>query len=165
MLSLQHIMRIKVIFFMLAALICGYASAQDAPKGNLIYCSYSQERVAGLGKSYCELIADPGTAPKVVVVLDQRSRIAEEVRAEYTVGRKVVEDLQDKLAEAKVYELNAYSADEHLEGGTIYRIYMEYDSGEKVNAWWHAHDVAPEAVAAFSLIKSYFEPWRKKAEN
>lgn len=155
-------MNIKSFLLMAAVLVSGYAAAQEAPKGNLIYCSYSQNRVAGLGRSYCELIADPGSEPRINVVLDQDSRLEAERKADFKVGSDVVTALQEKLAEAEVYKLNGYVADEHLEGGTVYRIYMEYDSGEKITAWWHAHNVSPDAIAAYALIKKYFDPWKNK---
>lgn len=158
-------MNIKSFLLMAAILVSGYAAAQDAPRGNLIYCSYSQDRVAGLGKSYCELIADPGSEPTIRVVLDQNSRLQPQREAEFKVESDVVTSLQEKLAQAEAYKLDGFVADEHLEGGTVYRIHMEYDSGEKITAWWHAHNVSPDAIAAYALIRKYFEPWRTKADS
>ena len=37
----------------------------EGPKGDLVYCSFSETRNGGLGKDYCELVADPGTVPEV----------------------------------------------------------------------------------------------------
>ena len=142
---------------------CGHSPAQ--PKGKLIYCSYSESRAAGLGKSYCELIADPGTQPRVVVRLKQDCRLEDvlPMNADITVDPAVVEELQKQLESHKVYKLNGYNYDEVLDGGTTHRIYMEYDSGEKVNAQWCGHKVKDEAWAAYWLIEKFFEPWRAQA--
>ena len=67
------------------------------------------------------------------------------------------------LADAKVYTLNGYSVEEHMNGGTTYRIYQEYDSGEKINAHWYGHDIKPEARSAYHMIESFFQPWRSQA--
>lgn len=53
---------------MLSALL-GCASTKPAPKGQLVYCSYACTGAAGLGKDYCELIANVDSVPRVVVVL------------------------------------------------------------------------------------------------
>ena len=142
---------------------CGPSPAQ--PKGNLIYCSYSASRAAGLGKSYCELIADPGTQPRVVVRLDQECRLEDVLpkNADIPVDASVVEQLQQLLASHKVYKLNGYRYDEVLDGGTTHRIYMEYDSGDKVDAVWCGHKVKEEAWSAYWLIERFFEPWRSQA--
>lgn len=137
----------------------------NKPKGNLIYCSYAATGVAGLGKNFCELVADPGTDPKVLVVLNHDCHFAPERRAEYPACQADVKDIQEKLEQAEVYLLNGYYVDEAMTGGTIYRIYMEYDSGEKINAQWYGHDIKPEALAAYSLIKNWFTPWRSKLEE
>ena len=143
----------------------GCAAAQGGPAGKLVYCSYSETGVAGLGKNYCELIADTDSEPKVVVVLDQDCRFADVRKAEYPVGPELADSLQAKLAAAEVYKLNGYSVDEPMTGGTVYRIYMEYDSGEKVNAHWYGHDIKPEAWDAFHLIRRFFDPWRSRTEE
>ena len=148
----------------MATAFCSCAAAQKAPGGKLIYCSYSETRVAGLGKSYCELIADPGSAPSVHVVLDRDCSYASERTATYEVNADAVRRMQDALANAKVYELDGYYVDEAMTGGTIYRIYMEYDSGEKVNAQWYGHDIKEEALASYGMIYRFFEPWRSKTE-
>lgn len=62
------------IFLLMSALLmtCMDSFAQEepvAPRGKLIYCSYASDRHAGQGKSYCELIADVGKRPQVVVSL------------------------------------------------------------------------------------------------
>ena len=142
---------------------CGAGSAQ--PKGQLIYCSYSETRAGGLGKSYCELIADPGTEPRVVVRLDQDSRLEDVLpkNGDFTVEASVVDQLQELLSGQKVYKLDGYHYDEVLDGGTTHRIYMEYDSGDKVNASWCGHQVKEEAWSAYWLIEKFFAPWRDQA--
>ena len=50
-----------------------------------------------------------------------------------------------------------------MSGGHTYRIYMEYSSGRKVNAQWYGHDIKPEALSAYGMIKSFFNPWRERA--
>lgn len=159
----MNIRRIITSIFMAVA-ISGCAMAQQAPRGNLIYCSYSATRVAGLGKSYCELIADPGTAPKVNVVLDRECHYADERTGTYEVGADVVQGLASALEKAEVYKLNGYNVDEPITGGTIYRIYMEYDSGDKVNARWYGQHIDPDAVASYNMIFRFFEPWRSKVD-
>ena len=124
------------IFLLMSALLmtCMDSFAQEepvAPKGKLIYCSYASDRHAGQGKSYCELIADVGKRPQVVVSL---------------------------------YNKNGYKHNETLEGGTTYRIYMEYVSGEKVNAVWNGHHVKAEAASAYAAIERFFTPWREKVD-
>ena len=39
---------------------CGAAAPRGAESDVLVYCSYSATHHGGLGKDYCELIADPG---------------------------------------------------------------------------------------------------------
>ncbi|MBO7604435.1 MAG: hypothetical protein J6S97_08500 [Bacteroidales bacterium] len=142
----------------------GTACLAQAPKGKLTYCSYSRTGAAGLGKDYCELIAEPGQTPKVVVALDLGNRFGKpETHAEYQVGEDVVEKLSKMLSDAKVYKLNGYSVDEHISGGHSYRIYQEYDSGEKINARWYGHNIKQEALSAYHMIESFFRPWRTQA--
>ena len=142
------------------------ACAAQAPQGQLVYCSYACTGAAGLGKDYCELIADPGTTPKVVVALNVGNRFGDpEVHAEYPVEQAVVDSLAAMLADAKVYELNGYNVDEAITGGHSYRIYQEYSSGEKINARWYGHGIKDEAWAAYYMIEAFFKPWREKAEG
>ena len=160
----------KAIKQVLLAMVFGFlgvsCGAQKAPEGQLLYCSYSRTGMAGLGKDYCELIADKDSIPKVVVALRIGNRFGEpEIHAEYPVDNEVVESLRAGLAERKVYELNGYALEEAMTGGHSYRIYQEYDSGEKINAYWYGHEVKQEAWAAYSYIESFFAPWRKKARE
>lgn len=140
---------------------CGSLMAQ-APKGKLIYCSYSETRAGGLGKSYCEMIADPGTKPKIVVVLFQNCHYADERNGEFNIKKSDVSELQQMLENAEVYKIDGYKHEELVEGGTTCRIYMEYDTGEKINASWYGHGVSEEALADFAMIKDWFKPWRDR---
>ena len=152
------------ILSILATALFGAACSAQAPQGKLIYCSYSSTGAAGLGKNYCELIADKDSIPKVVVALDLDNRFGyPEIHAEYPVGQEVVDSLQEMLAKNKVYQLDGYNVDELIDGGRAYRIYQEYDSGDTVNARWYGHGIKSEALAAYSMIESFFEPWRAQA--
>lgn len=161
-------MSIKRLLIMAGALMtvtCGFAQEKKAPEGRLIYCSYACSRPAGLGKDYCELIADIGTSPQVVVSLYNNNRFKEKVQRTFEVTEQDVEQLQQLLTKLKVYELDGYKHDEKLDGGATYRIYQEYASGEKINAVWSGHKIKPEAKAAYYRIELFFEPWRSKVET
>ena len=139
--------------------------SRSAPKGKLIYCSYSETRVAGRGKDYCELVADEGKKPVIHVRLNVGNDMMPEGsdrQGDFTVDAATVESLRKQLADGMVHKLNGYEVEEGLCGGTIYRIYMEYDSGEKINARWHGHEIKDEAWAAYYLIRRFFAPWREK---
>ena len=150
---------------------CGATSKTTAttegPEGDLLYCSFSETRHGGLGKVYCELIADPGTKPVIHVRININNDLEpdSETKGDFNVSEKVVKDLRAQLASAKVYKLDGYSLDEELCGGATYRIYMEYSSGEKVNARWFGHNVNPDALAAYALIERFFQPWIKKCSS
>lgn len=155
----------KLLLVMTVGLL-GLACEAKAPKGILIYCSYSCTGMAGLGKDYCELIADPGTDPMVRVVLNQDNRFGDpEIRAEYPATVQDVATLMLWLQDNKVYELDGYDLDERMTGGHAYRIYMEYDSGDKVNARWYGHDVKAKALTAYNYIENFFTPWRERAKR
>lgn len=142
------------------------ACAAKGPKGNLIYCSYAKSGSAGLGKEYCELIADKDSIPKVFVALRIGNRFGDpEIRREYPVDAAVVGELQSILAQMEVYKLNGYNLDEAITGGYAYRLYMEYDSGETVNIRWYGHGVKDKVQEAYHRIHSFFEPWRSRAEK
>ena len=157
----------KLIYLVLvmALGLFGCGSSAQAPQGKLIYCSYSCTGAAGLGKDFCELVADPGEEPKVVVALHLDNHFGDpEIRKEYPVTADVVDSLQALLSGAEVYRLNGYDVDEAITGGYVYRIYQEYDSGEKINARWYGHDIKAEALAAYAMIERFFEPWRTQAD-
>lgn len=154
----------KILLTMAIGLVGAACGAQEAPQGGLIYCSYSCTGAAGLGKDFCELVADPGATPKVVVALKVGNRFGEpEIHEEYPVDPEVVEALRAGLAERRVYLLNGYALEEDKNGGYTYRIYQEYDSGEKVNAYWTGLDAKQEAWGAYWFIEKFFAPWREKA--
>ena len=88
-----------------------------------------------------------------------------EIRKEYPVTADIVDSLQTLLANAEVYKLDGYDVDEAITGGYVYRIYQEYDSGEKINARWYGHDIKAEARAAYAMIERFFEPWRTQADT
>ena len=133
-----------------------------APEGRLTYCSFSATRTAGLGKDYCELIADEGTAAKVRVCINVNT--PEEKKQEFPVDPQTVDELQQLLASLKVWQLNGYSHDEMMTGGTTCRIYMEYGKGENYNAFWCSHHVLPEAQTAYNTIVRFFGKWWKQVE-
>lgn len=144
------------------------SSTNETPKAELIYCSFSETRHGGLGKDYCELIADPGTKAQIKVRLNIGNHLEGEesaVSQDFTVRKKDVRALQDKLEEGKVKELNGYYLDEQMTGGATYRIYMEYSDGEKINASWFGHEVKAEAWAAYNMIVKYFRPWIEKCSS
>lgn len=158
----------KLIYlvFIMALGLFGCGSSAQAPLGKLVYCSYSCTGAAGLGKDFCELVADPGEEPKVVVALHLGNHFGDpEIRKEYPVTADVVDSLQALLSGAEVYKLNGYSVEEDMTGGYVYRIYQEYDSGEKINARWYGHDIKAEALAAYAMIERFFEPWRTQADT
>ena len=157
----------KLIYlvFIMALGLFGCGSSAQAPLGKLVYCSYSCTGAAGLGKDFCELVADPGEEPKVVVALHLGNHFGDpEIRKEYPVTADVVDSLHALLSGAEVYKLNGYSVEEDMTGGYVYRIYQEYDSGEKINARWYGHDIKAEALAAYAMIERFFEPWRTQAD-
>ena len=148
----------------MATCISGCGLLSRPPKGDLIYCSYAQTGAAGLGKDYCELIADEGKDPVVVVVLDEGNRFGDpEIHCTYQVDRSVVDDLAKLLADNRVYRLDGYNLEEPITGGHSYRIYQEYSSGAHVDARWYGHGVKGSALRAYAIIEQFFAPWREQA--
>lgn len=142
--------------------------SQEAPKGKLIYCSYSKNGHAGLGKSYCELIADEGKEPQIVVSLYNDCHFRDAVKKTFTVTAAEVEKMRQLLEKGEVYKLDGYNHDEQLEGGATYRIYQEYlfeGTVIKVNATWSGHEIKPEAMSAYAMIENFFDPWREQVET
>ena len=160
-------MKNEIISKFLVIMAVGFISlacAAKAPKGKLIYCSYAKTGAAGLGKEYCELIADKDSIPKVVAALRVGNRFGDpEIHREYPVEAGTVEELQSMLAEMAVYKLNGYNLEEPITGGYSYRIYMEYDSGETVNIRWYGHGVKDKVQEAYNRIHAFFQPWRSRA--
>ena len=156
----------KHLYLLFVMALFGCTLSANKPKGDLIYCSYACTGAAGLGKDYCELIADTDSVPKVVVVLNEGNRFDDPViRRTYTVDKAVVDTLAQILAEAKVYKLAGYNYEEPICGGHSYRIYMEYSSGEKINAYWYGSKIKDEALLAYNTIVRFFTPWREKASE
>ena len=157
-------MKKLTLLVFLALGFSGLRISAQGPEGNLIYCSYSCTGAAGLGKDYCELIADTDSIPKVVVVLGRGNRFGDpEVNKSYSIDKEKVLELQELLEKNEVYKLDGYEVDEHMTGGRTYRTYMEYSSGEKINARWYGHDIKEEALSAYALIARFFSPWRTEA--
>jgi len=155
---------LKLLVFMTLGLFNWACSAQ-APKGNLIYCSYSKSGSAGLGKEYCELIADKDSASKVVVAKNLHNRFGNpEIRCDYPVDAENVEELKKALQELGIYKYNGYNLEEPITGGYAYRLYMEYDSGEKINIRWYGHGVKDTIQSAYNYVYRFFAPWRSQAK-
>ena len=153
--------RLLLLAMVLPFFSCG---SDKAPEGSLIYCSYSRSGSAGLGKEYCELIADPGSEPKVVVALNIGNRFGDpEINEEFPVEAAVAESLRESLEKMKAYKLDGYEVDEPITGGYGHRIYLEYSSGEKITARWYGHNIKDSAIAAYNFIERFFAPWREKA--
>ena len=163
----------SLVLMLMAALSCSAqsetASADSvqtqAPQGRLVYCSYSCNRPAGGGKDYCELIADPGVTPTVVVCLNSNSRLYDTEERRFAVADSVVAEAQLMLAELEVWNLNGYVHKENIPGAPTYRIYQEYESGEKFNAVWSGHDIKPEAERAYIATARFFSRWRNQVEQ
>lgn len=150
---------ILIVGVLLMNCMNSFAQDNEAPKGKLIYCSYACDRHAGQGKDYCELIADVGKQPQVVVSLYNNCHWRDAVKKTFDVKEQDVERMQQLLAELQVYKLNGYKYDEYLEGGATYRIYQEYTSGTNINAVWSGHNIKPEARAAYNAIEKFFAPF------
>ena len=156
----------KILLIMAMGLFGLTACQAKAPKGKLVYCSYAASGAAGLGKDYCELIADPGTEPVVRVVLREGNRFGDpEIHEEYPVAPEQIAALQEWLQSNKVYKLDGYRLDEAITGGYAHRIYMEYDSGDKVDARWYGSKVKDLAIKAYNYIEFFFRPWVERAEK
>ena len=151
---------------MAALMMSSPALAQnEAPKGKLIYCSYSCSRPAMGGKDYCELIADEGQKPRVVVSLYNSGRWHEPLQREFEVTALDVAKMQKLLVELQVWRINGYRHDEMLDGAPTYRIYQEYASGEKFDASWSGQDIDPDARDAYQYIAEYFSLWRELVDD
>ena len=155
----------KKAFYVLQDWYEGKGAVTPGTGKKLVYCSYSATRVAGQGKSYCELTADSGKTPKVHVVLDEDCFYAPERNGEFKAAAKDVQAIQAALDQAHVKRLDGYLVDERILGGTIYRIHVEYDNGEQITAQWYGHDIKAKAEEVYGLLYRFFEPWRSKVES
>jgi len=157
--------KIYLLLFMAISLIsCGFLA--NKPKGDLTYCSYCCAGAAGLGTDYCELIAEPDSVPKVVVVLDEDNRFDNPViRQSYPVDKSVVDSLQQLLKAEKVYKLNGYHVDEAICGGRAYSFSVRYSSGDRISVDWYGHNIKEKAWDAYHMIEHFFRPWRERAQR
>lgn len=155
--------RLTFLLIMAGSLLsCGFLAHK--PKGDLTYCRYCRAGAAGLGTDYCELVAEPDSVPKVVVVMDEDNRFGDPViRRSYPVDQSVVDSLAAILAERKVYRLNGYSVNEPICGGHSYGILVHYSSGDQIDAHWYGHKIKDQAIAAYNTIEYFFGPWRAQA--
>ena len=152
------------IILLMAVSIFSCGSLAHKPKGDLIYCSYCQAGAAGIGTDYCELIADPDSLPRVVVVIDADNRFGYPViRRTFPVDKSVVDSLSQILDDLKVYKLDGYNLNEPICGGHSNRIHIEYSSGDKVHATWYGHKIKAEAITAYNTIAYFFSPWYNEA--
>ncbi len=158
----KHLFRISLLIMTIGFL--GLGCQAKVPKGKLTYCRYYCFETASVSKNYCELIAEPGAAPKVSVTLREGNRFGEpEIHAEYPVTAEEVQPLLDWLAANKVYKLNGYDRNEPISGGSSYRIDMHYDSGETIMARWYGNKIKPKAIDAYNYLYFFFAPWRDRA--
>ncbi|MBR6894028.1 MAG: hypothetical protein IKN15_12500 [Bacteroidaceae bacterium] len=125
------------------------------PEAQLIYCSCAETPfgVPDRGKTYYELVADVGKAPKVIVCTN--AGMENETKKEYPVTETQVTNLQLMLQRMDVSDIDGYNQDDRLMGGSLYRVYMEYADGKKINATWQAEKPRSEAEKAYSTILSY----------
>lgn len=131
-----------------------------APKGRLTYCSFSDSRSAGMGKDYCELIADNLDSAKVVVVT--MALTDDSTQKEYAIDKQTVDQMEQMLASIEAWKVGGYNYDEKMPGGTIYRVYMEYADGSKYNATWCTHEPWEDAQAVYNAVVRFFQKWRKQ---
>ncbi len=145
---------------------CASRKAPKNQESDLIYCSYAKSGAAGLGKEYCEFIADPGTKPKVVVALRVGNRFGDpEIHEEYSISKDEIASLAALLEEYKVKKLDGYNYEEPITGGYSYRVHVEYASGESVTFRYYGHNVKTSAINAYGAISHFFSPWVAKAEK
>lgn len=156
-------MRFSLFCVFLALLACISTASRDDDE--LVYCSYAIEGMAGLGTDYCELIADSGSVPRVVVVKNKNCRFAEQVTDTFEVDDTVIASLRNMLNKKDLDAVAGYREEAGLEGGREYRFHIEYKSGRTIHASWHTHSPLPEAVDIFSTIRSFFAPWMDKKEK
>lgn len=165
----------KILLFMALGLslttCCVSRKTKKAPKepktaDTVIYCSYASTGSAGLGKEYCEFIADPGTEPKVLVNDRIGNRFGDpEIHKEYPISEEKIAELQDILSDRKIKKLDGYDYEEPITGGYAHRVHIEYASGESVTFRFYGHDVKQLAYDTFRQIEVFFYPWLKKAQE
>ena len=135
------------------ALTRKYEPTLDFPEGRMIYCSCAYTNyglpAGNIRHSYYALIADEGVEPKVVYC---EERDGDPEKCEYRATEEDVSELTSILRERDVFELNGYNVDEPMTGGTSYRIYMEFSTGEKLNATWYAEKPLALATETYGTI-------------
>ena len=136
---------------------------EDFPEGRLIYCSCAYTNyglpAGNIRHSYYALIADEGVEPKVVYC---EERDGDPEKCEYRATEEDISELTRVLRERDVFELNGYNVDEPMTGGTSYRIYMEFSTGEKLNATWFAEKPLPLATETYGTILRRLEAMTKR---
>ena len=108
-------MRRFFVFSLLMVSVFSSCAIANGPKGKLIYCSYASVGAGAIGTEYCELIADPGTDPNVVVVIDADCHFADERRCEYPVDAAVV----DSLDKTPLDGIGVYLNEPKPDGGMV----------------------------------------------
>lgn len=144
------------------------APKEEAPKAadTVIYCSYASSGSAGLGKEYCEFIADPGTEPKVVVNDRIGNRFGDpEIHKEYPISEDKIAELEAIVSDRKVKKLDGYDYEEPITGGYAHRVHIEYASGQSVTFRFYGHNVKQLAYDTFRQIELFFYPWLKQAQE
>jgi len=109
--------------------------------------------VGEIQHSYYELIADEGTAPKVIYCENR----GESQKTEFSATEKDVTELSNILRDMNIFKIDGYSVSEQMTGGTSYRIHMEFSSGEKLTASWFTHKPSALASGAYSTILKHLK--------
>ncbi|MBO4564743.1 MAG: hypothetical protein J5720_04860 [Bacteroidaceae bacterium] len=145
-------MKQKLFMLIVLVMVCLTGWAQETPKAQLIYCSCSEtpHGVPDKGKDFYELVADPGTTPKVVKCTD--AGMEHMTKTEYNVTAADVKRMQQLLQDLDVGKLKDYNQEEDMMGGSTYRVYMEYADGSKINATWLAHHPRQLAEQTYAVI-------------
>lgn len=127
------------------------------PQGKMIYCSCAYTNyglpVGEIQHSYYELIADEGTAPKVIYCENR----GKSQKTEFSATEKDVTELSNILRDMNIFKIDGYSVSEQMTGGTSYRIHMEFSSGEKLTASWFTHKPSALASGAYSTILKHLK--------
>jgi hypothetical protein len=148
--------------FLLATVVTT-AAATEAPKGNIIYCCYANTRNDGWGRHFCELINEKGKTTVVVYYYNRNMEKPDE--RHYEVGAEVAEQMEAMIREKKYYEIDGYKVIEHMMGGSTKRVYMEFSTGEHINAEWFAEKPDKLAESAYLDIVEFFKPWLEIAKK
>lgn len=148
--------------FVLTSFAAAWAQT-PAPEGNIIYCSYANTRNDGWSRHFCELVNENGKT--TVVVYDYNHGMEQPDERHYEVTADVAEQMEAMIRENKYYEIDGYKVFDSMMGGSTKRVYMEFSTGEHINAEWFAEKPNPLAVSAYADIAKFFQPWVEKAEQ